>query len=128
MANGKNQSIKITSIQCHGTNDTGGFNDEVYIIYQSDAGLPIRFPLFGSQNMNTSADSGSNTVQQWNVDLVLDFDQEVLVTLWDSDEGTAKRSDFLINCDYDSGNPPASFHMQNNNGADYTINAEAYSE
>lgn len=128
MANGRNNSIKITSIQCHGTSELGNLNDEVYIIIQADAGLPIRFPIVGTQNMNTSSDSSNDTKQTWDVNLVLDFDHEVLVTLWDSDPGTDRTSDFLINCDYSSPNPPASYQMINHNGANYTINAVPYSD
>lgn len=123
MAN-KQNSIKITSIVCHGTSDVGGTNDEVYIYYQADAGLPVRYPATSYQRMNTSANSSNDVVKTWDVDLVLNFDHEVLVTLWDQDiEGLNNQSNFLINCDYTSDNPPASYNMKNHNGANYTINA-----
>ena len=122
MANGKKNSIKITSIQCYGTSEAG--NDEVYIYYQADAGLPVRYPTTSYQRMSTSADSSDDVVQTWNIDLVLDFDNEVLVTLWDQDlEGDNNVSEFLVNCDYTSSNPPASYNMKNHNGANYTLNA-----
>lgn len=123
MADNKRNSIKITSIACNGTSEDG--NDEVYIIYQADAGLPVRYPATSYQRMNTTADSANDVVQRWYFTLELDFDYEVLVTLWDQDlVGANNVSTFLINHDYTAGTPPASVSMSNNNGANYTIYAE----
>ncbi len=124
MANGKNHSIRITSIACHGTSDFGGANDEVYVIYQADAGVPVRYPPASYQRMNTTADPGKDVVQTWDMNLQLDFDYEVLVTLWDQDTSwNPNNSEFLINADYTSSTPPSSYSMSNNNGASYTITA-----
>jgi hypothetical protein len=123
MTNDKRNSIKITAIACNGTSEDG--NDEVYIIYQPDAGLPVRYPATSCQRMNISADPDNDVVQRWDFDLTLDFDYEVLVTLWDQDVmGMNNVSTFLINHDYTAGAPPASVSMSNNNGANYTIYAE----
>ena len=129
MANGKNFSIMISSVACHGTSDVGDDNDEVYIYYQADAGLPVRFPAVSYQPMNTKDDPNDdprkNVVQTWNTNLQLDFDYEVLVTLWDQDvEGVNSASEFLINKDYTSG-AASTYNMVNNNGANYTITATA---
>jgi hypothetical protein len=129
MANGKNFSIMISSIACYGTSDFAGDNDEVYILYQADAGLPVRYPAVYYQRMNTTADPNSDpkktVLQTWDVGLQLDFDYEVLVTLWDQDvKGVNSASEFLINVDYASG-AASTTNMVNNNGANYTITATA---
>jgi len=135
MANGKKYSIQVTSILCYGTSDLGGLNDEVYIVYQADGGLPIRYtPVdagsgkygldFYTQSMNSQSDCHGTAVWDWGVSIQIDFDYEALVTLWDQDvKGVNNASEFLINCDYRPGNFPSSYAMSNNNGANYTINA-----
>jgi len=125
MADTKANKIIITSITCNGTSDVGNTNDEVYIIYQADGGVPVRTPL-APQNMNTQSDPRSNTLHVWDVNLTLSFDHEVLVTLWDQDSTLVQSaSDFLVNFDFTSSQPPASQSMSNYNGADYTITAKA---
>lgn len=122
MGTEKKRSLRIVSIQCHGTNDTGGLNDEVFIEHQADAGPQFRFPATGTVNMNTEV--SSDAVQTWDVGLVVDYNFEVLVTLWDDDVGGQSRSDFLINRDYTPDDMPTSYRMKNENGADYSIYVE----
>ena len=125
MANGKTHSIMISTVACYGTSDPFDGNDEVYIFYQADAGIPGRYPATRYQPMNTKADPNSNprknVVQTWDVGLQLDFDYEVLVTLYDQDVvGDNSASEFLINADYTSSGA-STYNMVNNNGANYTI-------
>jgi hypothetical protein len=79
--------------------------------------------------MNTTADPNSDpkkaVLQTWDVGLQLDFDYEVLVTLWDQDvKGVNSASEFLITVAYTSG-AASTTNMVNNNGANYTITATA---
>ncbi len=117
--------IQITSIECNGTSESG--NDEVYVIYQADAGYPARYPPANYQRMNTDADPDNDVVQTWSPpDLIMDFTNEVLVTLWDQDvRGTDPT--FLMNQDYTADNIPSSVSMHNHNGAEYTINVSVVS-
>ena len=127
MANGKKYSVVLTHISCEGTSELGGANDEVAICYQADAGVPVRYPATGYQRMNTAADSSNDVLQTWYVNLELDFDYEVLVTLWDQDlGGDNNTSEFLANKVYTNPtDPAASYQMSNNNGAIYTFYATA---
>ncbi|HEX9000481.1 MAG TPA: hypothetical protein VGB07_11320, partial [Blastocatellia bacterium] len=80
-------TVHIASIVCEATADTGNANDEVFVIWQADGGIPVRYPADNYQKMNTTADPDSDVVSTWNIpagDLNLTFEKEVLVTLWDS--------------------------------------------
>lgn len=127
MSSGKRYSIELTSIVCNGTSDEGKSNDEVFMIYQADAGVPVRYPAAKNQPMNTQSDTSKDILHVWYVNLVLNFDYEVLVTLWDDDPGSNSHSEFLVNYDYTSASPPASVTMSNHNGANYTLNAKPHS-
>lgn len=129
-------AVKITSIVCEATDDMGDANDEVFVIWQADGGIPVRYPADNYQRMNTTADPDKNVVSTWNIpdgDLNLTFEKEVLVTLWDSTVGIDPSSSaYLMSYEYTAPgiNPgyPASetsYTMSNHNGAKYTINATA---
>ncbi len=121
--------FKITSIVCNGTQENG--NDEVVIYFQSDAGIPMRYPMTGYQRMNTTADSSNDVVKTWNIsDLEIMFNNESLVTLYDMDGADhtgaiGNEPSFLINKDYNANNLNGSFSKHNHNGANYTINTTA---
>lgn len=130
-------SVDITSIVCEATADTGGNNDEVFVIWQADGGVPVRYPATGPQNMNSTA--SSNAVSTWNIpskDLRLIFEKEAVVTLWDSQHSLDPSSAiYLMSYEYTAPgiNPgyPASatsYTMSNHNGGKYTINATAVTE
>jgi hypothetical protein len=122
MANGKRHSVLVSKITCQSTSELG--NDEVVIIYQADGGVPMRWADGQKyQRMNPDPDPGNDEVSTWNTNLSLDFDHDVLVTLWDHDDPIPSNSEYLISVDYRPGNVPASFNMANNNGANYTIYA-----
>jgi hypothetical protein len=124
MANGKKHTVEITKITCQGTSDLGDYNDEVVIIYQADAGVPLRYPIEQTyQRMNTSADPSNDVVSTWYPNLTLDFDYDALVTLWDHDDPIPSSSDYLISVDFWSDHLPTTWQMSNNNGANYTIYA-----
>lgn len=117
----KKHRVTVTSITCKNTSESP-HNDEVYIIYQADAGLPIRFPEDTSViSMNVS---GSGETTTWNPNLQLDFDHEVLVTLWDRDSDIGLISpSFLANIEYRADYFVSSFDMTNHNDAHYVISA-----
>ena len=125
---GKRHKVTIDSIVCKGTGGSDG-DDEVFILYQVDAGLPVRHPVRGNQKMNKSDNAKSGVVQTWKPALTLDFDHEVLVTLLDQDTLLEKSGsdfngpDFLVNVEYRADSVPASYEMTNNNGAHYVIGA-----
>lgn len=118
----KGHSVTIDSITCKSTTESG--NDEVFIVYQVDAGVPVRHPVSGYQRMATKANASDDVVSTWLPTLTVDFDHEVLVTLWDQDARTGwNKADFLINASYRSDYFASSTDMQNNNGAHYVIAA-----
>lgn len=110
-------SVKITSIRCHSTSETDiTAGDEVYLVCQADGGLPIRVPagVNSSQNMKHG--------DVWNLNLILNFQYEVLVTLWDHDLNyDPNQATYLQSNDFVPGSGSGSKRLTNLNGADYTI-------
>lgn len=108
-------SIKITTITCNGTSEAD--HDEVYLICQSDAGLPIRFP--DTINTNNPMKKGGTP---WQVNLTLNFEYEVLVTLWDEDLSyDPNLATYLQSNDFRAGSGSGTIRLKNRNGADYSI-------
>lgn len=58
-------AVSITSIVCEATADVGGANDEVFVIWQADGGIPVRYPATNTQNMNTTP--SSDAVSTWTI-------------------------------------------------------------
>lgn len=111
-------SIRVNSIRCNATSESGVTDgDEVYLVCQADGGLPIRVPakLNSSENMEKG--------DTWNLDdLVLNFEYEVLVTLWDHDLSyDPNLATYLQSTDFEPGSGSGSRDLKNLNGADYTI-------
>ncbi|MCB9234866.1 MAG: hypothetical protein H6581_24645 [Bacteroidia bacterium] len=110
--------IQINKIDCKGTSESG--HDEVYIIAQADGGLPIRYPSeLGSYNSMKDGDSWTLS----NPNLILDFDYEVLVTLWDQDvKYLPSVATFLVNMDFTPHAAGAYKEtLDNHNGAKYEL-------
>jgi hypothetical protein len=60
----------------------------------------------------------------WKPSLDLEFDHEVLVTLWDQDSRTGyNKADFLMNVEYRADHFTGSCDMPNHSGAHYVIDA-----
>ncbi|MGO1242877.1 MAG: hypothetical protein ACTMH4_02260 [Sphingobacterium sp.] len=115
----KQHSIRIKSIYCGGTSgDKGTSSDELYLVCQSDAGIPVRVPA--GFNKSYSMQKGKT----WELDLVLGFDYEVLVTLWDHDlPFDPNTADYLQSYDFVAGSGSGSTKpLKNLDGAEYTIN------
>lgn len=110
-------SVKITAIRCHSTSESDiSAGDEVYLVCQADGGLPIRVPAGAnnSQNMKNG--------DIWSLDLTLNFQYEVLVTLWDHDLNyDPNLATYLQSNDFVPGSGTGSKRLTNLNGADYTI-------
>lgn len=124
--------LKITSIKCNSPSENGvfkEFNDEVYLLCQADGGVPIRYPmcLTDSHSMTTG-----NT---WVIDnLILNFEYEILITLWDVDVTLDPQvGTYLVSHEYcyNGDNMKEGNHSvtpgKNPNGASYTINSTALS-
>lgn len=109
-------SIQINSIYCGGTSESG--HDEVYLLCQADAGFPIHIPS-GINTANSMAKGDT-----WTLDnLILNFEYEVLVTLWDLDLNyDPNLATYLQSHDFQPGSGSSSIQLTNRNGAKYTIN------
>ncbi|AVP97438.1 hypothetical protein C7S18_09620 [Ahniella affigens] len=112
-------SLTLHSITCNQTSGLGDqLDDELIVVVQPDAALPISLPggLRKSYSINTS--SGS-----WVIDRTFSFSRDLLITLYDHDESvTRARSDYLVSQVYTPDNLPTSVRLRNpGNGAEYTI-------
>lgn len=111
-------SIEIKSIQCNATSESNiSSGDEVYLVCQADGGLPIRVPR--GINVGHKMKKGDT----WTLDdLVLNFEYEVLVTLWDHDLNyDPNLATYLQSNDFPPGTGSGAIRLTNLNGADYTI-------
>ena len=129
---GDKTKIQITSIYCNGVSEIGG--DNVYLICQADGGIPVVYPP-GLANLSkhpypmSAGDTWTLPDGTYaTVECVLNFEHEVLVTLWDSDlDDDLTVSSFLGSYDYTPGNVPSSVRIQTPGlmgyNADYTIYA-----
>lgn len=111
-------SIQINSIICSDTSEGGVVDyDEVYLVCQSDGGYPIRVPA--GVNARVKMEAGDT----WTLpNLVLNFEYEVLVTLWDHDLNyDPNLATYLQSHDFLPGIGGGSVRLKNHNGADYTI-------
>ena len=116
-------SIKILSILCEDTSESnilGG--DELYIVCQADAGIPIHIP-FGN-NEGHSMKEGD----VWHLidgeGLTLNFEYELLISLWDLDSNLLPSNSTFLQCysfrpETESGTHYAKF--KNHNGAYYKL-------
>jgi hypothetical protein len=109
--------IQITKIHCNGTSEP--LSDNLYLICQADGGIPIIYPP-GLANLSKHPYAISSG-QTWTLpdgevattDLVLNFEHEVLVTLWDSDlDDDLTVSSYLGSYDYTPNNIPASVEIK----------------
>ncbi|WP_299683434.1 hypothetical protein [uncultured Dokdonia sp.] len=117
-------SIKINSIYCAHTSEsniTGG--DEVYLVCQADGGIPIRIPYGINEAHNMEKGDTWNLTNSDEDSLILNFDYEVLVTLWDHDlNDDPNLATYLQSHDFQPGSGSGSIRLKNYNDADYTIN------
>lgn len=109
----KKHSVTVTKIVCNKPSESSG--DEVYLLYQADAGNQYRVPeeLKSSHSMDDKDDEDT-----WNVNLEMQFDYEVLLQIWDNDD---VNPDYLQSYDFEPGSGSSSVRLKNTNDADYTI-------
>lgn len=109
-------TITLTSIVCnHPSEDVDG--DEVYVIYQADAGVPYRIPgrRDGIHQMQAH--------QSWTINQAMTFSRDLLITLYDQDfKYMPSWADYLCSWDYTPDALPPSVTLSNADGANYTIN------
>lgn len=112
-------SIKITSIHCNATSESDvSAGDEVYLVCQADGGFPIRIPA----GINASQNMKKGDTWTLNDQAVLNFQYEVLVTLWDHDLNyDPNLATYLQSNDFVPGTGSGSKRLTNLNGADYTV-------
>lgn len=110
-------SIQITKIHCTHNSEAG--NDEVYLVCQADAKFPIRYPAQPAQ-AHSMGDG-----EDWELTdppLILNFEYEVLVTLWDQDLSyDPNLATYLQSHDFRPGSGSGSIALSNRNDAEYTI-------
>ncbi|MEP0263811.1 hypothetical protein [Dokdonia sp.] len=118
-------SIKIKSIYCTAPSElniTDG--DEVYLVCQADGGIPIHIPGGLNEAHNMEAKDTWDLIDDKGNHLILNFEYEVLVTLWDHDlNNDPNLATYLQSHDFEPGSGSSSIHLQNkrDNKADYTI-------
>lgn len=112
-------SITLDSVKCEATS-AGKTSDEVYLVYQADAGVPFQLPMRPQPPHSMNTDKDHNT---WNIGQTMRFNRDLLITLYDHDTAvTDNRSDYLVSFDYTPSNLPTSTTLSNNDGARYTLN------
>lgn len=98
-------SITITTITCNKTTGT----DDVYVIWQPDCGFPVRVPQGWENNVSMNAN-----LPAWDINLTMEFDDDVLVTLYDADINLDPFSSDFIGCyDFTPLNVPTSASVTN---------------
>jgi len=120
--------IKIESIKCLSASENAGpkeFHDEIFLICQADGGVPIRYP----HDLASSKPLTAN--ETWILDdpeLVLTFQYEVLITIWDVDVSYDPTVSTFLCCHqycYNGGllepGEQVATPDQNDNGAHYSI-------
>jgi|GEM_PF-2653626 len=109
-------SIQITSVSCQEASEFT--TDELFLVCQADGLLPWRIPAKINESHHMQK---GNT---WNLDnLVLHFQFEVLVTLWDHDLNyDPNLLTYLQSTDFEPGTGSGSRQLKNWNGAIYTVN------
>ncbi|CAD0000394.1 hypothetical protein [Flavobacterium chungangense] len=120
----KKHSVTINKITCNSASEIG--HDEVYLKYQSDAGVTFRIPK--NRDDSESMKSGNTWVPVLldpngsQIPLTIYFDYEALVTLWDKDETNLYINDtYLQSYDFRPGSGSGQVRLSNLNGQNYSI-------
>ncbi|HEX6084024.1 MAG TPA: hypothetical protein VF266_05835 [Thermoanaerobaculia bacterium] len=108
-------TVTLDSITCHGVSE-GSHHDEVYVVYQPDAGFPHRIPR---NPLNHQSMQGGDV---WTIGQSMTFTRDLLITLYDQDESFLPAlSDYLVSWDYTADAIPQTVSLTNPNGASYTL-------
>lgn len=107
----------ITKITCNTRHSTDK-DDNVFLLIQADAGIPLRYPAVDSVDMG---DGSTMTLPDGGY--TVNFDYGVVVTGWDLDSRlftSVNAPDVLFNFYVNSGSASYSGTMSNENGANYS--------
>ena len=137
--------LQIVSIKCHGTSEPRG--DEVFLLCQADGGVPIRYPaeLIDARKMCANYDDCSSddpcdpsSYNLWPLEspeLILNFEYEVLVSLYDRDVTLDPTVSTFLACrsykwnDLALDPPEQTIDFQSNvNGARYSVTTRKLSD
>jgi hypothetical protein len=121
-----NFTLKIESIICQHTSDLDGvLKDEVWLFYQPDGGVPVRYP-YGAIKTNSMAAGDVWTLGQppdnpeW-PPLEVSFDYDLQITLWEQDHALdISTTDFLGSFCF-TGAESGSADVSNGDSSKYTI-------
>lgn len=118
-------SIKITSIYCKTPSERNiSDGDELYLECQADGGFSVHFPSGINQAHNMESGDTWNITDDNGEPLILNFEYEVLITLWDHDlNDDPNAATYLQSVDFQAGSGNSSVHLVNkrDNKADYTL-------
>lgn len=114
------RKIQITSISCYNTSEHG--HDELYMLCQPDAGFYVRYPSGLGSKFNVESGKGYTLKKP----LYLEFETEVLVTLWDQDTPyVPSLATYLVSYDFLASELTVGKNykvgIKNPNGAEYKI-------
>jgi len=120
-------TVQIDKITVQSVSDPTGNNDEVFLLCQSDAAVPLRVPP--QPVVTQSMGSGSGAVTTWyptDVDgnpVLVTFDHGMTISLWDQDESwNVNKSDFLgVGSFHESSDDSNNFTVTNGDSSNYTI-------
>lgn len=122
--------IRIVAIVCWTASDAYGSHDEVFMLCQSDGGAPIRVPPppFTTVSLKSYEADNDPDGSYWNFDgtdwpeLILEFENEVNITLWDQDHKLDPNSaDYLGNAELTNGDTPSPIYCGNGDSSIYKI-------
>jgi hypothetical protein len=109
-------TVTLDSITCNGASE-GNHHDEVYVVYQADAGFPHRIPR---NPLHHHSMLGGDV---WTVGQTMTFTRDLMITLYDQDLSFLPAlSDYLVSWDYTADSVPPTVSISNPNGANYTLN------
>lgn len=114
-------TVTINSILCNSTSNDGD-HDDVFIMYQSDGGPPIRYPYADVQKMLPNS--------TWNVEnsdgdaaVSFDYDYAAYICLWDQDGPftSLNAPDILGNGYFIPSSVSGTPNFGGHNGSSYTV-------
>lgn len=108
-------TVTLDSITCHGVSE-GNHHDEVYVVYQPDAGFALHIPFNPLHHQSMAPGD------VWTIGQSMTFTRDLLITLYDQDESLLPAlSDYLVSWDYTADAIPQTVTVSNPNGASYTL-------
>lgn len=111
------RKITLTKITCN-SRSSGDASDEVFVMYQSDGDVILRYPLTGHHSMD---DGDSWTLPDGG--LSFDFEAGAFISLWDDDFAldAINAPDILGNKLFLNNWGGGDYDISGTNGASYTL-------